>query len=248
MLVLHHYHSSVCSQKVRICLAKKGLDWESRHVDLFIFQHWEPAFIKLNRKAVVPVLVHDGKVVTESNVIMEYLEDEFPAVRLRPENHHDRAKARLWAFNSEEIAHGNVNIASHNPRHAKRLAKYTKAELESVVSRCPNPLIAARFIRRVEHGVSQREEDEAYAALDYLLDDMEDALRDSQWLVGGAYSMADIAMAPFVLRIELLERPEMVGAARRPRLAAWWQRVQERPAVHTALAFDNPDTSDSVKR
>jgi glutathione S-transferase len=37
MLTLYHYWSSVCSQKVRMCLAEKGLDWESRHVGLVAF-------------------------------------------------------------------------------------------------------------------------------------------------------------------------------------------------------------------
>ena len=61
MLRLYHYWSSVCSQKVRMCLAEKGLEWESRHVDIFAFENYEPAYTKLNPKAVVPTLDHDGK-------------------------------------------------------------------------------------------------------------------------------------------------------------------------------------------
>ena len=53
MLRLYHYWSSVCSQKVRMCLAEKGLDWESRHVDIFAFENYEPAYTTLNPKAVV---------------------------------------------------------------------------------------------------------------------------------------------------------------------------------------------------
>ena len=55
-------------------------------------------------------------------------------------------------------------------------------------------------------------------------------------------------MAPIVNRIEVLARPEMVSAARRPKLADWWQRVQARPAFKAAFSFANPDTSDPVKR
>ena len=44
MLRLYHYWSSVCSQKVRMRLAEKGLDWESRHVDIFAFENYEPAY------------------------------------------------------------------------------------------------------------------------------------------------------------------------------------------------------------
>ena len=55
-------------------------------------------------------------------------------------------------------------------------------------------------------------------------------------------------MAPMINRIEVLARPEMISAARRPRVADWWQRMQARPAFQQAFSFANPDTNDPVKR
>lgn len=248
MLTLYHYWSSVCSQKARLALAEKGLAWTSRHVDLFRFDHWEPGYKALNPKAVVPTLDHDGRIVIESNVIIEYLEDVFPEVRLRPADPYAQANMRLWIYNSEEIAHPNVNTLSYNARHKLRLAKFPKDELERLAAKCPNPAIARRFLRRVAEGVSPREEEDAYATLDHMLDAMERALDPGPWLTGPSYSLADVAMAPYVNRVEVLPRPEMVGAKRRPRIAEWWRRVQERPAFRTAFSFANPDTSDPVKR
>ncbi len=250
MLVLHNYWSSVCSQKVRLCLAEKNLAYENRHVNLFEFDHWEPAYLKLNPKAVVPTLDHDGRIIIESNIIVEYLEDVFPQIRLRPADAFATAQMRIWMFNSEEIAHPHVNIASHNPRHAARLAKkpYTPEQLRAIADKCPNPIIAARFLHRQAHGVSDAEEDAAYAALDYLLDQMEEALAPGPWIAGKDYSLADIAMAPYINRIEVLKRPEMLSASRRPRLAEWWQRIQARPAFKDAFSLANPDKSDPVQR
>jgi glutathione S-transferase len=250
MYTLHHYWSSVCSQKARICLAEKGLDFQSHHVNLFDFEHWTPEYLKLNPKAVVPALIDDGKVVIESNVMLEYLEDKHPQVRLRPEDPYERALMRIWIFNSEDVAHPNVNTCSHNPRHAVRLKakKYTDEEMERVASRCPDPSLAARFLKRLKHGVSDEEENVAYAALDYMLGQMEEALRKGPWLTGREYSLADIAMAPFINRIEVLKRPEMLSASRRPKLAEWWQRIQARPAYKQAMSFTNPDKSDPLKR
>ena len=250
MLTLYHYWSSVCSQKARMCLAEKHLPYESKHIDLFAFEHWEPFYRKINPKGVVPALDHDGRIIIESNVILEYLEDCFPEIRLRPLDAYAKAQMRIWIFNSEEIAHANVNTASHNPRHAVRLAQkpYTEAQLDRAAANCPNPIIMARFLYRQAHGVSAAEEEQAYRALDYLLGMMEEGLSRGPWLAGAEYSLADIAMAPFINRIEVLKRPEMVGAAKRPRLADWWQRIQARPAFKEAFAFANPDKSDPIKR
>lgn len=250
MLTLYHYWSSVCSQKVRLCLAEKKLAFNSKHIDLFTFEHWEPFYRDINPKGVVPALDHDGKIIIESNVLLEYLEDAFPEIGLRPDSSYAKAQMRVWIYNSEEIAHANVNTASHNPRHAVRLAKkpYTKEQLDRAAANCPNPIITARFLHRQAHGVSEAEENQAYAALDYLLGMMEETLAHGAWLAGRDYSLADIAMAPYINRIEVLKHPEMVGAAKRPRLAAWWQRVQARPAFEEAFSFANPDTSDPIKR
>jgi len=250
MLILHNYWSSVCSQKVRLCLAEKRLPYENRHVNLFEFEHWEPGYAKLNPKGVVPTLDHDGRIIIESNVIIEYLEDVFPQIRLRPDDPFAVAQMRIWIFNAEEIAHVNVNAASHNPRHAARLAKkpYTPAELTAVAAKCPNPVIAARFLHRQAYGVSEAEENAAYGVLDYLLDQMEAALAPGPWLVGKDYSLADVAMAPYINRIEVLKRPEMLSTAHRPRIAEWWQRMQARPAFKEAFSVANPDKSDPVQR
>src|SRR4051794_27816540 len=155
MLKLYHYWSSVCSQKVRMCLAEKKLEWTSVHVNIFNFDNYTDWYTALNPKAVVPTLDHDGKIIIESNVMLEYLEDNFPAVRLRPENLYDRAQMRLWVYNSEEMAHWNLNTASHNLRHATRLEKKFSLEQQmEAAERCPNPMISQRLKRRLKVGVS----------------------------------------------------------------------------------------------
>jgi glutathione S-transferase len=250
MLRLYHYWSSVCSQKARLCLAEKQLEWDSVHVDIFRFENYEPAYTRLNPKAVVPTLDHDGRILIESNVILEYLEDAFPQVRLRPDDHYERSLMRLWVYNSEEQGHWNVNVCSHNARHAKRLqaAGISDDEVLAAADKCPNPMIGLRLRRRVEVGVSEAEESEALAKLEYMLGQMEARLAQGQWLAGATYSLADIAMAPMINRIEALDRPDMIAADRHPNIADWWQRMQARPAFQEAFSFKNPDASDPLKR
>ncbi len=45
---------------------------------------FDPEYLKLNPKAVVPILVHDGRVIVESTVICEYVDEDFPEPSLKP--------------------------------------------------------------------------------------------------------------------------------------------------------------------
>ena len=78
MLILYDFGNSVCCQKVRITLVEKGLTWEARRVDLFKTEQYDPEYLKLNPKGVVPTLVHDGTPVIESTLICEYIDETFP--------------------------------------------------------------------------------------------------------------------------------------------------------------------------
>ena len=74
MIELYHAHPSTCSQKVRLCLAEKGLDYTSRTVNLRANENLSPAYLALNPNGVVPTMVHDGHVIIDSSVICEYLD------------------------------------------------------------------------------------------------------------------------------------------------------------------------------
>ena len=61
--------------------------------------------MKLNPKAVVPTLVHDGCTILESTVICEYLDEVFPEPALKPDQARDRAEMRLWTKAVDELVH-----------------------------------------------------------------------------------------------------------------------------------------------
>jgi len=95
LITLHHHGSSVCAAKVRLVLAEKSVPWEGIYVDILRGDQFDPAYMKLNPKAVVPTLVHDGKVIVESAVICEYLDEVFPTPALKPDAPERRAAMRL---------------------------------------------------------------------------------------------------------------------------------------------------------
>ena len=104
-LALYHNDMSSCAQKVRLILAEKGLEWESRHLDLRAGEHQKDWYIKLNPRAVVPTLIDGDTVVPESNVINEYLDERFPDPPLKPADPFGRARMRLWTKQLDEGVH-----------------------------------------------------------------------------------------------------------------------------------------------
>ena len=104
-LALYHNDMSSCAQKVRLMLAEKGLEWESRHLDLRAGEHQKDWYIKLNPRAVVPTLIDGDIVVPESNVINEYLDERFPDPPLKPADPFGRARMRLWTKQLDEGVH-----------------------------------------------------------------------------------------------------------------------------------------------
>ncbi len=124
-LVLYHHNSSVCAAKIRVALAEKALEFESRLLRLDGDQ-FHPEYLALNPDAVVPTLVHRGRAVTESNIILEYLEDAFPMPPLRPADPHSRADARRWMAKLD----GDGGI-----HHAASVATYAIAYRHHLIAR-----------------------------------------------------------------------------------------------------------------
>ncbi|KAI1709742.1 maleylacetoacetate isomerase [Ditylenchus destructor] len=98
--ILYNYWWSSCAWRVRIALNLKKIDYEYRPVDMDNSQQKSAEFLKINPRGLVPALVHNGKIFTESMAIVEYLEEKFADAKpkLLPENPDDRVAVRALAF------------------------------------------------------------------------------------------------------------------------------------------------------
>ena len=93
-LVLHGYWRSGPSYRVRIGLALKGLAYETRAVNLLQGAHRSAAYLAVNPQRLVPALEVDGRILTQSSAILEWLEDAHPDPPLLPPDPLDRAAVR----------------------------------------------------------------------------------------------------------------------------------------------------------
>ena len=241
MLVLHHAWRSSASRRVRLCLEEKGLAYEGHVIDLAKMEHHSPEYLKINPNGVIPALIHDGRPLYESGTICEYIDEVFPEPPLRPDNAYDRAMMRNWIRHVDERIH---NLIIFNWRHdlQKVAEKWTDAELEAHLKKIPSKERQEAWRRVARRPYTDEERAGARAKLVELLDRMESTLGQTAWLAGERYTIADIAVVPFVKRIEEEIAPDQMTSTTHPRVAQWWAAIQARPAFARANIGPFTDT------
>lgn len=247
MLVLYHNDMSLCAQKVRVCLAEKGLEWESRHLVLRAGEHQQAWYRNLNRRAVVPTLVDGDKVVPESNVILEYVDETYPDPPLAPKNPYDRARMRLWTKQLDEDIH-DASAAILSFGVAFRHQYIERGELgQKMLEAIPNVFKRERRRDVIEKGIDSQHVIIAVKRMVLLLDEMEEALAAHQWLACEEYTLADVAFTPYLARLEHLNILGMTAG--RSRLADWYRRCKARPSFHEAIVkWENADYLDLMRQ
>lgn len=235
MLVLYHHNISVCAQKVRLALAEKGLDYEARHVNLMRSEHLTPEYRAINPKAVVPTLVHDGHSVPESTIILEYLEDAFPdAPPLRPATPLVRARMRQWTKIPDDGLHAACGTVTYGAVFARQVLKFHGAEaFHRRIAELPDRARAARQTEMIDKGIEASFMPDHIRLHAKVLKEMNDTLKQGPWLAGSDFSLADIAILPYVWRLERLGLARMW--AEMPKVADWLARAKARPSWDAAM-------------
>lgn len=95
-IVLLDLWDSYFAMRARIALAEKGVKYEQKEEDLL---HKSPLLLEMNPvHKLIPVLIHDGKPICESLIIVEYIDEVFnDRSPLLPSDPYQRSQARFWA-------------------------------------------------------------------------------------------------------------------------------------------------------
>jgi glutathione S-transferase len=235
MLTLYDFGNSVCCQKVRITMRAKGLAWESVKVDLFKAEQYDPEYLKLNPKGIVPTLVHDGKPIIESTLICEYLDDAFPQPPLIPADPWLRTRMRLWSKMVDEGLFEGVTEISFSAMFRERMRNMPEEIRERRFRNIGDPRRRDRFISTYELGVRSPFVIHGIAAYERAFKMLEDTLSEGgPWIVSASPSLADINLMPFVARLDYLGLLDL-WIKNRPSVMAWWALAREWPSFKTGL-------------
>ncbi|MGD9921375.1 MAG: glutathione S-transferase family protein [Pseudorhodoplanes sp.] len=242
MLELYHHGSSVCAAKVRFALAEKRLGWDGHYVDILAGEQFRSDFLRVNPRAMVPALVHDGHIIIESTVICEYLEEVFSDHPIFPRDPILRAQARVWTKAVDEELHPACSAITYVVSHRHTILRSVQ-KFEDFLKAPSSDSAEARKVKWqwIEHGLAAPGAPEKIRLYDRYLHKMEESLKDRDWLVGDAFSIADIALAPYVNRLDMMSMNPMWQDGRLPRVEDWFERVRSRPSFKPSFLDWIPD-------
>lgn len=246
MFTLYHGQNSVCSQKVRVGMALMGLRFDSVVLDLTRGDQFAPEYLKLNRNAVVPTLVDGDQVVTESSVILSYLDREHNGGQLTPTDAAGRVAADLWLLRCLSI-HAAINTMTFSTAMRQALlATKTPAELEEQAAKMPDPIMGAKRMDLIENGLASAYVRQALVHLRGLFDDMQQTLDGSAWMNGDAPGIVDVALIAYVDRLDRLGLAGLWNTY--PGIAPWLTAWQATDAYRLGITDWVPEGSAEKMR
>ncbi len=203
MSLIFHYAPMTSAVRVYWALEELGVPFEKRRVDLAKGEQRTPEFLAQNPNGKVPLLVADGAPIFESLAILLYLGERYGVERgLFPEAGAERAAVVTW------MCWAQVSLAE----------------------------AATRVLRNTSDRVPADERNEKAAAaalkeLHELLSIVDRALEGKEYLVGAAFSFADLAITGYASFFAYLG----VDVSKLANVQAWFKRCTTRPALARAM-------------
>jgi glutathione S-transferase len=229
---LHLWHGelSSCSQRVRITLEEKNLDWNSHIISIPKNEHATPEYQAIHPYGLVPAFVDNGVLLIESCDIVTYLDEKYSKFSLQPEDTKDQINMNNWIISADK-AQADLKLLSHEFLFRPR-KKMSPEELY-VFSKSHNNQTLVKFIKEWQIGeVFPKEKlDDAVNRTDADFKKLDKILETQKWIAGEKMSLADIAWMPNIHRMNLMDWPLDYY----PNLMRWFDQVKLRSSYQKGL-------------
>jgi len=225
---LYNAPQSTCSQRVRFVLNAKALPFEEVKLDLLGGDQLKPEYLALNPNGVVPTLDHDGQIVIDSSVIVEYLDEIAPERSFTPRDPVRRAAMRALMRFIDEMPAAAVRIPTFNLAFLPRFqAMSEEAFLAFAESK---PLRKEFMLAMGRKGFPEKDMNAALERMARTYERMDRAIEASggPWLLGQDITLADVALMPALVRMDDLGLGD--AWAKLPRVARWYESIRAHPS------------------
>jgi glutathione S-transferase len=225
---LYNAPQSTCSQRVRFVLNAKQLAFDEVKLDLLAGDQLKPDYLKLNPNGVVPTLDHDGNIVIDSSVIIEYLDEVAPAESFTPHAPAERARMRALMRFIDEMPAAAVRVPTFNLAFLPRFQAMSEDEFLAMAE--AKPLRREFMLSMGRKGFSEQEMNASLDRLRRTYERMDKAIEESggPWLLGKQPTLADVAVMPAIVRMADLGLDSMWQQL--PRIKRWFEEIRAHPA------------------
>jgi len=227
--MLYNSPQSTCSQRVRFVLNAKAQPFDETRLDLLAGDQLKPDYLALNPNGVVPTLVHDGNIVIDSTVIIEYLDEVVPeTANFTPRDPVKRAAMRSLMRFIDEMPAAAVRVPTFNLAFQPRFAAMSEEEFVAFAE--SKPLRKEFMMAMGRYGFPQKEMDGALGRLRRSYERMDASIEDSggPWLFGRDITLADVSVMPALVRMADLGREgDWVDL---PRVVKWYELIRAHAA------------------
>jgi glutathione S-transferase len=229
---LYNAPQSTCSQRVRFVLNAKELDFTEHKLDLFSGDQLKPDYLAINPNGVVPALLHNGQIVLDSAVIIEYL-DETCAGRMSftPADPVARARMRWMMRYIDEIPTPAIRVPSYNLAFLPHFQKMSEEDFIALAN--SKPLRKEFLLSMGRTGFPKSEMDAALDRLNRAVVRMNEWILQGNgtWLMGDQLTLADIALMPVIVRMDDINLH--ASWADKPAVAEWLEAIRAETAFTT---------------
>ncbi len=237
MLDLYHWEPNTFSLKVLIALHEKKVPFNGHYVDMPAFEQYALPFaheteVAHNPELDGPVLVSNGTAMTESFFIALFLDETIAETPLRPVGAYGRWQILSWARFCNEVLAPAVSTLGAQKFLAPALAARNRRDIERAIAEMPTDEQRTGWQTALDNSYTDELLDDCRRKAGLGVKKVEEALAKSDWLVGAAYSLADIDAFTLIDPLRDLA-PQLLEDA--PRTKAWLKRIGSRPAVKAAL-------------
>ena len=170
-------------------------------------------------------------------MICEYLEETFPEHPIYPRSPLERAEVRIWTKAVDEDLHPACSALTYVVSHRHTLLRNGVGSFADFLAGSAPEDVAARTLKWqwIQQGLDAPGAADKIRLYEGYMRRMEAALKHSKWLIGEQFSMADIAMAPYVNRLAALGLGGIWENGRLPHVAHWFSRLTRRASFGPAL-------------
>jgi glutathione S-transferase len=221
-----------------ICLAEAGAEYKGHFVDLLAFEQFDDAFLALNAAGQVPVLKAGDVVMTESSLINEYLAESFPEAGLAPTGSYGWYECQSWSKYVDYNLSSSIGSLGCRKFLVPYLTETKPGDVAAAVAAIPVEERRAGWSDAFRNAYTDDVIANSRRKIGLVVERADRILAASEWLVGDAYSIADINTFAMLHTAAAIE-PALVRGEHVPNLGRWFDTIAKRRAVQQALSGDD---------